>query len=78
MYDIDLDDAVWTPVDLVPYSVITPTVMSCLSYGHSFVADKTWVRVARIIIPASLLRLEHYLTGGCPASVHNPIGVFSL
>ena len=28
MYDIDLDEAVWTPVDLVPYSVVTPLVMS--------------------------------------------------
>ena len=31
VYDIDLDEAVWTPVDLVPYSVVTPTVMSRFS-----------------------------------------------
>lgn len=34
MYDIDLDDAVWTPLDLVPYSVVTPLVMGILSRSN--------------------------------------------
>ena len=36
VYDIDLDDAVWTPVDIVPYSFVHTMVNGIFLFSESF------------------------------------------
>lgn len=78
VYDIDLDDAVWTPVALVPYSVLKPTNIGLNAEIVSLLVGKDWVRVANIIIPSEYLHYQNYVKGGCISSVYNPNGLFEI
>ncbi|KAK8830962.1 hypothetical protein WA577_003662 [Blastocystis sp. JDR] len=68
VYDIDLDDAIWTPISLVPYSVLKPTS----------IVGEDWVRVANIIVPSEYLKYENYVKGGCVSSVYNTNDLFNV
>ena len=79
VYDIDLDDVVWTPSYVVPFSVVKPTKISTQFHFDAYsIAGKEWVRYAHILIPFEMLHFENYHSGGCLSSVGHHNDLFTI